>query len=392
MPVAYAQAPNLLMAESWETAVLSGTSITPNGYNGWVLETSGGGSHPEITSNGITGTNRCYANQCLDSGNSLAGATSRVYKKWSNIPSATGSWYMYLFAVGAGSTLEVKMLSSATTTTALSSKTIFTITRPSSNMIRISDNGGTVVDIPQDDSAETSNLLAISWDFSNQGACTVGFSYNFGALEYITPLTGGTSANCYNNITSGNGGMYGIEYSEGAGLSAYIDNILVSGDRSYIDFSTTTAPFSSTNLDEFCGEIATSTGFLDSIGSSFSNGICRTFAYFFIPNTQAVLEFQGISSQITSKFPFAWAADIQEIYREQVATTTSNFINLTIPFGTSTQIFGFQNLTVISTSTMSQYLPESVRLSIKTLIAALFYLLAAAFIYRSIQHIWHKQV
>lgn len=170
-----------------------------------------------------------------------------------------------------------------------------------------------------------------------------------------------------------------------------IDNIVVSASPSFISLSTTTAPFSSTDLDSFCGEIATSTSFVDSIGSSFGNGICRTFAYFFVPNTQSISQFGMLSTEVASKFPFSWAVDIRNLLGSYSTTSEDAFINVSISLGDAGDALGLSNVQVISTSTISTYMSDGVRSAFKTLISAILYLLAVSFIYYSLQNIWHKQ-
>lgn len=170
----------------------------------------------------------------------------------------------------------------------------------------------------------------------------------------------------------------------GAEKWASIDNIIVSSNPLFVAFSTTTAPFSSTNLDEYCGEIATSTNFVDQIGSSFSNGLCRTFAYFFIPNTNSLTQFTSLQGTLSTKIPFSYFYDISSIVQTISATSTTSSDFYTIGFyandiinSSSTPLSGgnlLPNVFIgLSTTTIATYYPDSIRTTTRDLIAVLLW-------------------
>jgi len=162
----------------------------------------------------------------------------------------------------------------------------------------------------------------------------------------------------------------------------------------YVLPETTLSAFASSTVATLCdSNFATSTGFLDSVGSSISNGLCRVGAFLFVPNVSTINQFQqSWSTLTTTSFPFSWITDTRTILEGYVATTSEAFPSISIDFGSSTESLGFTTLDVISTSTISYYLPDSTRTLIKTLLASMFYLLAIGYIYRDLQSIWNKQV
>jgi len=128
------------------------------------------------------------------------------------------------------------------------------------------------------------------------------------------------------------------------------------------------------------------------VGGGVRYGLCTGLSYLFVPNSSSFSSFNSNwENLVTQKFPFSWITDTREILENYLATTTENFPTMTIDFGTTTEFLGFEDLEVISTSTISRYLSEGTRANIKILLSALFYLTAIGFIYRDLQRIWHKQ-
>jgi len=163
---------------------------------------------------------------------------------------------------------------------------------------------------------------------------------------------------------------------------------ILPGLPGYTDFG-----ISTTSQQAYCNaNFGTSTGLLDSLGQSISLGFCNVGVFLFVPNPSALTNFnENWTNLTTQRFPFSWITHTRDILENYVATTTENFPTVTLDFGTTTEFLGFQDLEVISTTTISHYLNESTRTAIKTLLGVLFYLAAIGFIYRDLQSIWHKQ-
>jgi len=149
--------------------------------------------------------------------------------------------------------------------------------------------------------------------------------------------------------------------------------------------------FASTTI--YVPGLSTSTVEVYCAGNVVETGICNVFTFLFVPSDASLSSFlENKNVLIETRFPFSWLTDMREIFNEITATTTDNFINLSLDFGTTTEVLGFTDLDVISTSTISRYLSEETRTAIKTLLATVFYLLAAGFLYRNVQGFWHNQV
>lgn len=208
-------------------------------------------------------------------------------------------------------------------------------------------------------------------------SCSIGAS-----LDNGTPVFA-SSPYCYSDVSS-----ISMRWQSGSPTRwLSVDNMIISGDPQFVSFSTTTAPFESANLDEFCGEIATSTNFIDSIGSSFSNGICRTFAYFFIPSSGSLNDLQITTDALMTRIPFSYANGVIEIYRELEtsisSSTTTNFpeLYLNTSFSSTTeQWFGDSSILLFSSSTVNYYFPASTREGFRNLMSIILWLGFVAYI------------
>jgi len=136
---------------------------------------------------------------------------------------------------------------------------------------------------------------------------------------------------------------------------------------------------------EFCNSaFASSTG----IGATIGNGLCIGLGYLFVPTPASIQAFQAIPSTLGATPPMSWFGQIKGILDTAEASSTDNWVNLSIDFGTSTQVLKFTKLDVISTTTMSRYLNDSTRGLIKNLLSVSFFLLAAGLIYSQVKGIW----
>lgn len=180
-----------------------------------------------------------------------------------------------------------------------------------------------------------------------------------------------------------------VDGASGSVSPIYIPQFALEVNGFTISPASSTSAFDIIGAQQFCNAaFASSSG----IGASIANGFCIVAGFLFIPSSSAITSFLIQKDQLLTHIPFSWINQSRMILEGYTASSTANFINLTLPFGTSTEALGLTSLTVVSTSTLSHYLPDSTRNAAKALIAVFFYLLAASFIYRDVQRIWHKQV
>jgi len=125
---------------------------------------------------------------------------------------------------------------------------------------------------------------------------------------------------------------------------------------------------STTSQQVWCNQnFSTSTGFLDSVGQSIALGLCNVTVFLFVPSSNAFSQFQTLSSTTQSKVPFSYVFDAYDIFLGLTASSTGNIAAMSLSFpdiSSSTPFGSFIPTSVVglSTSTISTYLPESVRL------------------------------
>jgi len=131
----------------------------------------------------------------------------------------------------------------------------------------------------------------------------------------------------------------------------------------------TNVGISTTSQQVYCDQnFSTTTGLLDSLGHSISVGFCNVGVFLFVPDTTTLSQFQTLASTTRSKIPFSYYFDVQSILNSQSASTTENFftVSLDLPdIGSTTPIGNFipDHIEFLSTTTISQYLTESQRLT-----------------------------
>jgi len=138
------------------------------------------------------------------------------------------------------------------------------------------------------------------------------------------------------------------------------------------------------------GVNASSTGILDTITNGFGTAMCYAGVILFVPSADSLNNFYNLASTTESKFPFSYLRQIQTILYGATASTTDNFLSLSTSVGTSTSSFYIPNAVLISTSSMANFFPDSVRNDFKAILTAGFYLMATLFVYRKVMGIWQQ--
>ncbi len=150
---------------------------------------------------------------------------------------------------------------------------------------------------------------------------------------------------------------------------------------------------STTSQQVYCNANSTSSGLLDSLGQSISLGICNVGVFLFVPPSSVISNWNNTLASLVTHSPFNWIGTFRTDFQALSASSTENFVSLSLAFGTTTNSIGLGgNLMVISTSTLSKYYPDPIRQTGKGLIGVTFILLGVSFMYRDIQRMWHKQV
>jgi len=156
------------------------------------------------------------------------------------------------------------------------------------------------------------------------------------------------------------------ESTLGNGLDMYLIVYTQEYFSGYFSIPTTFA-FSTTSVAAYCQRTSsTTTGFLDSVASSISQGLCFAGAYLFVPNANTLAQFGELASTTRAKIPFSYYFDVKEVLDSQSASTTENFftVSLDLPdIGSTTPMGNFipTHIDFLSTTTISQYLSDSQR-------------------------------
>jgi len=127
-------------------------------------------------------------------------------------------------------------------------------------------------------------------------------------------------------------------------------------------------------------------------GNVFSDALCSAATFLFVPNPQIVNGYVALaSSTLPTRFPFSFFYGFVAVYQGLSASSTANLATVSINFAsvdpaTSTP-FGniLPNVTVLSSSTITQYMPSGFLSLLLTIEAAAIWLLAALFLFYDIR-------
>lgn len=117
------------------------------------------------------------------------------------------------------------------------------------------------------------------------------------------------------------------------------------------------------------------------VGDILSNGgigqcIASVFSFLFLPNPAILSQFATIPDQMTNKLPFAYVTAIERAYGNIVLNATSSLPLLNIPLSqyASSTVTGVIPDIEISTTTISTYFPDNIRLLLHSFLIAILWL------------------
>lgn len=234
------------------------------------------------------------------------------------------------------------------------------------------------------------------------GFATSSFSYTFKGFPYFYALMIFPSTGSSYNLQSilGTGGLLGSKiYFKNVGgnttgtttnSSIYYQIYTGSNATQFFTPDPTFQGFATSSVATLCdNSFATSTGFLDSLGSSFANGICRVGVFLFVPSASSLTAFNQSYTLVQSKVPFSYVVGVQGIYSNLTASTTENLSSVVISFPqfASTSPLGSivpSTIVGLSTTTISTYLSDTLRQSLLALQRVALWLGFVFFVYRKI--------
>lgn len=213
-------------------------------------------------------------------------------------------------------------------------------------------------------------------------ACTQVYShgaYTFNSSPSNIQYNAGSPKTFFNetfSIPSDLYPSYGIKclgFTSGVNLAYYGD---VNGNAYYVVNGESSQPMA-TSTSVLVPEVATSsaavlcnssfatsTGFLDSMGSSIANAFCDAGVFLFIPSSQALSQYGDFSSLVQDHFPFSWIDQVQTTWNGLSASSTANMPEYDLQLGDlgigSSSPMGdlLPNFTLLSTSTVTKYAPS----------------------------------
>jgi len=161
------------------------------------------------------------------------------------------------------------------------------------------------------------------------------------------------------------------------------------GISGYTDFGISTS-----SQQVYCAQnFASTTGILDGIARGFSVGLCNVGVFLFVPSTGSINQWQNLATTTKSKIPFSYMYQVAADVYGLSASSSDNFINVEIDmsgWASSSIVTLPQSWTVLSTSTVSQYYPDSIRILFRTLMATIVWLGFILWVYHKALNALHK--
>jgi len=191
------------------------------------------------------------------------------------------------------------------------------------------------------------------------------------AVEYLVTGTNWHVRGSSSQAISGQCSYQGTASCLGSPLFLYNTTFSFSGNQG-----------TATSSSFFSGQDATTTlqalqDQCSQAGNIFAEGICIAFSFLFVPQPSTIGQFQNLELVARSRIPFSYVYSIEDAFQNITLNATSSMPLINIPLSNvaSSTLTGVIPDISLSTSTISTYLPDSVRLALRALIIALIWLL-----------------
>ncbi len=315
------------------TGLVANYSFDPTMYYELRYDSTGGAGSLQVQ--GCSSS--CYANGVFSGGSGVADAGFAL----NGVATNTSFPYIYNLSPSNGSTTQSTNVSFSMSYNAISSYNIATW-------------NFTVVDI----TAQLSGLATSTYKFILSGSSSSGFN---SATSTVT-LTAGHLYNVTGYLCTSNGSCY-------SGAPANRFSVIS-------DYTTSVGSV----LNSYGGLISTSTPTCTSPSSilDVGGGVTWAFCQLFIPQLNVVDQFYQLPTLLSTKIPFSYVADIYTIFGNITLNATSSLPLIDIPishYASSTVTGDIPDL-IISTTTISTYLSDNVRIGLNALLTAAIWLAA----------------
>jgi hypothetical protein len=127
-------------------------------------------------------------------------------------------------------------------------------------------------------------------------------------------------------------------------------------------------------------------------GNIFTDGLCAAGTYLFMPNPNLMNSYVQMPSVLGTKFPFSWFYGAKNALSGLSASSSDTFFSYSIDFSavdpaTSTAMGGIlPNVYVLSTSTVSRFLPDAQRLLLRSMLGYVIWLTFMLDVFLYVRH------
>jgi len=236
--------------------------------------------------------------------------------------------------------------------------------------------------------------------------CVDNHAVSVGGVRYWYYFTsektggGGSTTYRYRNSDVIQGTWLGSSGANGSGTDAYF--VLLGIGGTVIDWSAYYTPPVFSSSSQAIGTSSTLWGALstssisacDDVGNIFSTGLCVAGAFLFMPNPNVLNTFTALPSQIALKFPFSWFFTLKDTVGVLSASSTSNMAEVTLGLSSldpaTSTYFGpiLPNVTVLSSTTITRYLPSGMLATLLFLEASALWVIVGFAVYHRVRHNW----
>jgi len=206
-------------------------------------------------------------------------------------------------------------------------------------------------------------------------------------VEILT-LGGGVGVDVYGKSTlnfSNECTYFGTGIQDCNGTPYYVINP-VFGPTNVQGFATTSSAFSGQNatstlqaLSEQCSQSS----------NLFSEGICMAFSFLFVPSSESVGQWTTLPAVIAETFPFSYFYELAEIRENLTSSTTQNFPSIELEFPITYGGTTATNTLEFSTSTITNFIPNSILTIFNTLMVSVAWLGFAGLIWSDVKRMFN---
>lgn len=126
-------------------------------------------------------------------------------------------------------------------------------------------------------------------------------------------------------------------------------------------------------------------------GNIFAEGICIAFSFLFVPSQTSLNQFSNLAVLAETRIPFSYVLSIENAFNNIVLNATSSLPIIDIPLSryASSTVTGVIPDIVISTSTISTYFTDNIRIPLQLLLTAAIWLAVGWLVFHEAMRAFH---